>query len=627
MSQALHKFTRPAVTIAAVAMSVFILYTSLTTPLVAMRQRAVVLMLSLFMIFLIYPALKKREHISYFDVIWALLGAAVNLYVIIDFQNLVNRMGMPNQVDLILGGLCIVLVLEATRRSIGWPLPIVTAIFLLYNYFGQYIPGTFGHRGYDITRIINQMYLTTEGIFGVPIGVVVTIVFLFILFGAFLEKSGGGNFFINLAVALAGRAKGGPAKIAVIASGLMGTISGSSIANVVTTGSFTIPLMKKIGYRPEFAASVEAAASTGGQIMPPIMGAGAFVMSEFTQIPYLTIIAAAAIPALLYYLSIYMNVHFEACRTGLEGMSEDEVPKTRDVLREGYVYILPIIALVVVLILGYSPARAALVGMGLLVLVSMIKASTRMKPKDFLDALASAGMTSFSIVAATACAGMIVGTVSMTGLGIKFSNLIGNLAGGREILGLFFTMIACLILGMALPTTANYIVQAAITAPALVALGVPLLTAHLFVFYFGVFADITPPGCLAAYAGAGIAKADPMKAGLNATRNVTVAYLVPYLFVYFPALLGKAPAMEVVQAVATAVLAVIALSAAFSSFLQRRCYWWERFLLLVAGALLIVPEPVSDLAGAILFVALYIWQRLSKTRPRPATAGRVADSD
>lgn len=627
MSQALHKFTRPAVTIAAVAMSVFILYTSLTTPLVAMRQRAVVLMLSLFMIFLIYPALKKREHISYFDVIWALLGAAVNLYVIIDFQNLVNRMGMPNQVDLILGGLCIVLVLEATRRSIGWPLPIVTAIFLLYNYFGQYIPGTFGHRGYDITRIINQMYLTTEGIFGVPIGVVVTIVFLFILFGAFLEKSGGGNFFINLAVALAGRAKGGPAKIAVIASGLMGTISGSSIANVVTTGSFTIPLMKKIGYRPEFAASVEAAASTGGQIMPPIMGAGAFVMSEFTQIPYLTIIAAAAIPALLYYLSIYMNVHFEACRTGLEGMSEDEVPKTRDVLREGYVYILPIIALVVVLILGYSPARAALVGMGLLVLVSMIKASTRMKPKDFLDALASAGMTSFSIVAATACAGMIVGTVSMTGLGIKFSNLIGNLAGGREILGLFFTMIACLILGMALPTTANYIVQAAITAPALVALGVPLLTAHLFVFYFGVFADITPPVCLAAYAGAGIAKADPMKAGLNATRNVTVAYLVPYLFVYFPALLGKAPAMEVVQAVATAVLAVIALSAAFSSFLQRRCYWWERFLLLVAGALLIVPEPVSDLAGAILFVALYIWQRLSKTRPRPATAGRVADSD
>lgn len=627
MSQALHKFTRPAVTIAAVAMSVFILYTSLTTPLVAMRQRAVVLMLSLFMIFLIYPALKKREHISYFDVIWALLGAAVNLYVIIDFQNLVNRMGMPNQVDLILGGLCIVLVLEATRRSIGWPLPIVTAIFLLYNYFGQYIPGTFGHRGYDITRIINQMYLTTEGIFGVPIGVVVTIVFLFILFGAFLEKSGGGNFFINLAVALAGRAKGGPAKIAVIASGLMGTISGSSIANVVTTGSFTIPLMKKIGYRPEFAASVEAAASTGGQIMPPIMGAGAFVMSEFTQIPYLTIIAAAAIPALLYYLSISMNVHFEACRTGLEGMSEDEVPKTRDVLREGYVYILPIIALVVVLILGYSPARAALVGMGLLVLVSMIKASTRMKPKDFLDALASAGMTSFSIVAATACAGMIVGTVSMTGLGIKFSNLIGNLAGGREILGLFFTMIACLILGMALPTTANYIVQAAITAPALVALGVPLLTAHLFVFYFGVFADITPPVCLAAYAGAGIAKADPMKAGLNATRNVTVAYLVPYLFVYFPALLGKAPAMEVVQAVATAVLAVIALSAAFSSFLQRRCYWWERFLLLVAGALLIVPEPVSDLAGAILFVALYIWQRLSKTRPRPATAGRVADSD
>lgn len=611
MNNKLHRAIATVVSIAAVIMSLFILYTSLTTPLVAMRQRAVILMLSLFMAFMVH-SFRKKQPVGYFDVFLALLAFGVNAYIVINFHNLVTRIGMPNTTDLLLGFICIILVLEGTRRSIGWPLPIVTSFFILYALYGNHIPGLFGHRGYDYVRIINQLYLTTEGIFGVPIGVVVSIVFLFILFGSFLEKSGGGGFFINLAVSLAGRARGGPAKIAIIASGLMGTISGSSIANVVTTGSFTIPLMKKIGYRPAFAASVEAAASTGGQIMPPIMGAGAFVMSEFTQIPYLTIIGAAAIPALLYYFSIYMNVHFEACRQGLEGMPEDEVPKTKQVLKDGYVYLLPIIALIVILILGYSPARAALIGMALLIVAGMLRSSTRMSLKDFWEALESAGTTTFSIVAATACAGMIVGIVSMTGLGIKFSNLIGSMSGGLEILALFFTMLACLILGMALPTTANYIVQAAITAPALVALGLPVLTAHLFVFYFGVFADITPPVCLAAFAGASIAKANPMQTGLNATRNVTVAYLIPYLFVFFPALLGHAPAPEVILAIVTAILAVIAFSSSFSGFLDRRSTGMERFLLIAAGCLLIVPEHVSDLAGAALLTALYFKQRLNK---------------
>lgn len=611
MNEGLRNAIAKVVAFAAVLMSLFILYTSLTTPLVAMRQRAVVLMFSLFMIYLVH-SFRKKQKVNYFDVILAMVAFGVNAYIVFNFHNLITRIGMPNATDLLLGLICIVLVLEGTRRSIGWPLPIVTSLFILYGFFGNYIPGLFGHRGYDYVRIINQLYLTTEGIFGVPIGVVVSIVFLFILFGSFLEKSGGGNFFINLAVSIAGKAKGGPAKIAIIASGLMGTISGSSIANVVTTGSFTIPLMKRIGYRPAFAASVESAASTGGQIMPPIMGAGAFVMSEFTQIPYLTIIGAAAIPALLYYFSIYMNVHFEACRQGLEGMSDEEVPKAREVLKDGYIYILPIVALVVILIIGYSPARAALIGMGLLVVASMFKASTRMNFKDILIALENAGITTFSIVAATACAGMIVGIVSMTGLGIKFSNLIGSMAGGLEILALFFTMIACIILGMALPTTANYIVQAAITAPALVALGVPLLTAHLFVFYFGVFADITPPVCLAAFAGASIAKANPLEAGINATRNVTVAYLIPYLFVFFPALLGHAPAPEVIMAAGTAILAVIAFSGSFSSFLHRRCSMLERLILVVAGMMLLIPEHASDLAGAAILIAVYMKQRYTK---------------
>ncbi|MBC7324164.1 MAG: TRAP transporter fused permease subunit, partial [Moorella sp. (in: Bacteria)] len=277
----------------------------------------------------------------------------------------------------------------------------------------------------------------------------------FVLFGAFLEKSGGGNFFINFAVALAGRARGGPAKIAVIGSGLMGTISGSSIANAMTVGSFTIPLMKRIGYRPEFAAAVEAGASTGGQIMPPIMGAGAFIMSEFTQIPYLKIIAAAAIPAILYYFCLYMNVHFEACRTGLKGLPPEEVPRMKKVFADGWVYVVPILALVAILVLGYSPARAAYISIALLIAASMVRASTRMKPVDFWNALRDAGMTAIAVVAACACAGMIVGSVSMTGLGLKFSNVIGSLAGDKQILALLLTMFASLILGMALPTTAN----------------------------------------------------------------------------------------------------------------------------------------------------------------------------
>ncbi|MEM5786128.1 MAG: TRAP transporter permease [Syntrophobacteraceae bacterium] len=603
------KIVKMLITMAAAGMSIFILVTSIAYPLTAMIQRAAVLLLGLVVVFLLYPARKKEgAKTGYLDYLFALCGLIVNAYVIINFEAMVARMGDPNTADLILGGMCMLLVLEATRRAIGLPLPIVTSVFILYCYFGNYIPGTFGHRGYSINRIINQMYLTTDGVFGVPLGVVVSIVFLFILFGSFLEKSGGGNFFINLAVALAGRARGGPAKIAVIASGLMGTISGSSIANVVTTGAFTIPLMKRVGYRPAFAGAVEATASTGGQIMPPIMGAGAFIMSEFTQVPYLKIIVAAAIPAALYYFSIFMNVHFEACRTNLKGLPEDEVPSAKGILKDGWIYLLPIIVLISILVMGYSPARAAYVSIGLLIVASLFKASTRMKPSDFLEALRDAGMTSVTIVAACACAGMIVSSVSMTGLGIKFSNVIGAMAGDMIILALALTMIASLVLGMALPTTANYIVQAAVAAPALVALGIPVLTAHLFVFYFGVFADITPPVALAAYAGAGIARANPMTTGLLASRNVIVAFMIPYLFVFYPALLCQGPVMGIVIVASTAMLSVVALSAAFSGYLRRPCSVLERLILVLAGAMLLHPEHVSDTIGFLILASVFIRQ-------------------
>jgi len=594
--------------------SLFIIATMLIFPLPAMMQRAAVLMLSLFIIFLLYPMFRNRPALDFLNWIWAVLALVVCGYVLVDFENLVNRMGSLNTVDMILGGLCVVMVLDATRRSIGWPLPFVTITFLLYGYFGNLIPGSFGHRGYDIHRILNQMYMTTEGIFGIPLGVVVTIVFLFVLFGAFLDKGGGGKFFIDLAVSLAGKLRGGPAKIAVVSSGLMGMISGSSIANVVTTGTFTIPMMKRIGYRPEFAGAVEACSSTGGQIMPPVMGAAAFIMSEFTHTPYITIIIMAAIPAFLYYLSIYMSIHFEAGRTGMKGLPESEIPRTITVLKGGWHFILPVVALVIVLVLGYSPARSAFVGMGILIVTSMIKASTRIGVKDFWEILSSAGKSAVGIVAACACAGMIVGVTSMTGVGVKLATMIEVLSSGHLIVALLLTAVASLILGMALPTTPNYIVQASVAAPALIALGIPKLTAHLFVFYFGVYADITPPVALAAYTAAGIAKSDPMMTGVTASRNVIVGFIVPFLFVYYPGLVMQGTPWEIVNMTASTAFGIIAYSSAFCNFLYRVCNVWERVALFFSGILLITPGLTTDSLGLAILVAVYLRQKMTQNR-------------
>lgn len=616
MTDSEKRITGILVSIGAVALSLFIVFTSLAVPLTAMIQRSVVLTLSLVVIFLKYPIYEKGQNalLKWANYGWILMATVVGGYVVVNFEALVNRMGAPNTLDQIMGALCIIMVLDATRRAIGWPLPIVVSLFLLYTYFGDLIPGQFGHREYSFERIVNQMYITTEGVFGVPLGVIVTIVFLFILFGSFLEKSGGGSSFINFAIAVAGRSKGGPAKIAVLGSGLMGMISGSSIANVATTGTLTIPLMKKVGYRPAFAASVEAAASTGGQLMPPIMGAGAFIMSEFTQIPYLVIIGAAAIPAFLYYFSLYMSVHFEALQTGMEGLPEEDIPKMKDIARQGWIYIIPLLALIVTLILGYSPGRAAFIGMALLIVVAMARASTRMRLKDFWATLEDAGEGTVSIAAACASAGIIVGAVSMTGLGVKFSAIISTMAEGNVVAALILTALACLVLGMALPTTANYIVQASVTAPALIALGIPILPAHLFVFYFGVFADITPPVALAAFTAAGIADADPMKTGLLASKNVMIGYLIPFLFVFYPALLGQGPILGVVLTTGSTVFGVVAMCAAWTNYLHRKCNVLERLLLIVAAVMLVYPEHITDLVGLLLLITLYLYQRFGNKK-------------
>ena len=473
------------ITIVAIAMSGFHLWTASFGILLAMKQRATHLFFVFLLGFLLYPATKKssRTKIPFYDFIFTGAGMAVTGYILFFYEDLVRRGGRPTSLDIFMGILAIVLVLEITRRSIGPELPIIALVFIGYVFAGPYLPGALGHRGYSLARIVNQLYMTTEGIFGTPLGVSATFVFMFILFGSFLEVTGVGQFFIDVAFAAAGHRKGGPAKAAVLASGFMGSISGSSIANTVTTGAFTIPLMKKVGYNKNFAGAVEAAASTGGQILPPIMGAAAFIMSEFTSIPYIRIVASAFVPALLYYLGVIIMVHLEASKQNLEGIPKEELPEFKGTFKMGFHLLLPLIGVVVFLI-RFSPLRAALLSILLAIGVSLVRKHTRIKPMAILNAMEDGAKKAVGVAAACACAGIIVGIVTLTGLGLTFANLIISLAGGMLLPTLFLTMIASIILGMGLPTTAKYIVLATMAAPALVELGVPLIAAHLFILYF-----------------------------------------------------------------------------------------------------------------------------------------------
>jgi TRAP transporter 4TM/12TM fusion protein len=459
------------------------------------------------------------------------------------------------------------------------------------------------------------MYLTTEGILGIPLWVSATFIYLFVLFGAFREKTGLGQLFIDISNAVAGWASGGPAKVAVVTSALEGMISGSSVANTVESGSFTIPMMKRLGYRPEFAAAVEASASTGGQIMPPIMGAAAFIMAEFLNMPYIEIAKAAAIPACLYFFGIFIEVHLEAKRSKLRGLSRDELPSMRTVMKERGHLFFPLIAIIVFLLGGFTPLYAALMGLVVCVLAAQLRKSTRMGIVDILNAFAAGARGALGVAIACATAGIIIGVVTLTGLGLKLANGLVDLAGGNLLFTLFFTMITSLILGMGAPTTANYIITSTIAAPALVLLKVAPLAAHMFVFYFGIIADLTPPVALAAYAGAGIAKADPMKTGFIATKLAIGAFIVPYIFVYNPAMLliGTTP-FTLTQNLITACCGMFGVGAAMIGYCLAPMRWWERIWFIVGGLMLIDPGTLTDLIGiAMLGVELlYQWHK-SKT--------------
>ncbi len=603
--------------------SLFQLYTGIFGILTAQLQRSIHLGFALALIFLLFPARKtkgKKHKVAWYDVILAIASVAVGAYWPLMIDELVLRVGMLTDMDFYIGLLAIVLVLEATRRAVGLPITIIAGLFLAYAVYGPYMPSFLAHRGLSLERLVQTMFYTTEGILGTPLGVSSTYIFLFLLFGAFLVKTGVGQYFNDLAVSIAGKRVGGPAKVAIFSSALQGTISGSSVANVVTSGSFTIPMMKKLGYKKDFAGAVEAAASTGGQLMPPIMGAAAFLMVEFIGgITYWEIAKAAAIPALLYFAGIWIMTHFEAKRLGLRGLKDEEMPNRKEVLKKFYL-LTPIIAVIVLMTSGMTVTRAALLSILVAIIVGAINKETRVGIRGIIEALVDGARTALGVAAATAAAGIIVGVVTKTGLGLKLANGLLDLAGGALIPTLMLTMLAAIVLGMGSPTTANYVITSTIAAPAIILLGVPDLSAHLFVFYFGIIADITPPVALAAFAAAGVSGGEPIRTGVQSAKLAIAAFIIPYMFVLSPELLMIDTTWTyLIWVIFSALAGMMAIGAGVIGYWMRKLFWWERILGIVGGILLIYPEGVTDIIGLVTFAVLVGLQLFLK-RPEPSTA-------
>ncbi|MBT3325309.1 MAG: TRAP transporter permease [Gemmatimonadales bacterium] len=534
---------------------------------------------------------------------WVLAGITVLVcgYLASQNQQLVSRSANPTQLDLIAGGVLILLVLELARRATGWGLVIVCLLALGYAFAGPYLPGFLAHRGYGVVRLVEQLFLSTEGIWGVPLGVSADFVYLFVLFGAVLDVAGGGALLIALANRVAGRTRGGPAKTAAVASALMGSLSGSAVANVVTTGSFTIPLMKRAGFRPFFAGAIEAAASTGGQLMPPVMGAGAFILATWTNIPYLEVAAAAVIPAILYYAALIAAIHFRAGRMGIKPAGTGDVEKVSDRLH----LLLPLAAIVILLGMGRSPMRAAFWGVTSAFVMAYLRPATRPSLPEIRTVMERAGRGAVQVAAACAAAGIVVGVASLTGIGLRMSELIIQVSGGNLLSALMLTALGSIVLGMGLPTTAAYVVLAALGAPALVQLGVPLLAAHLFIFYFGCISNVTPPVSLAAFAAAGISGAPPLKTAMTAAVLAGAGFVVPFMFVYGPPLLLVGTIPEITLAFVSAIVGVTALAAAGMGFARRPIVWWERVILFVAALALVLPGLATDGAGLVGVVVVF----------------------
>ena len=599
------------VTAIAVAFSLFHLYTSYNGVLPALQHRAVHLTFVLVLLFLLFPTArgKMRSKLYFIDILLALVSIAMGVYIYTQYYELSSRQGLPNAFDIWFGFIVTLLILESTRRVMGWPMPLVAIFFILYGFFGRYFPAPFNHGGLTFEEVFAGLFTTLEGIFGVALGVSSTYIVAFVIFGAFLTQSGGSEFFFNLAQSLFGTVRGGPGKVSVLSSSLFGTVSGSAVANVMVDGWLTIPMMKKVGFRAHVAGAIEAVASTGGQIMPPVMGAAAFIMAEILAVPYYKVALAAAIPAILYYAALFTVIDLEAAKLGIAGLKRADLPKFKDVMMsEGYLLI-PLVALILMLVvLLYSPMLASFYTILVIVFVSLFKPGARMTPKKILAALKEAGINTISVASACACAGLIVGMFSLTGLGHKLSYILVQLSGGSLFLLLVFTAICNIILGMGMPTTAVYIILATLAAPALIKMGVIPMAAHLFVFYFGCLSHITPPVCLAAFAAASLAGTPPMKTGLAAWRIGLAGFIVPFMFVYGPALIMEGSAIDIVIACVTAMIGVWALAISLEGYIFRSFPGWQRVFPFAAALLLIHPGIITDIIGLAIFVPFLIYQ-------------------
>ncbi|TVQ25604.1 MAG: TRAP transporter permease [Spirochaetaceae bacterium] len=639
--------------VAGVVWSLFHLYTLGFGMLTSVLQRSAHLSLGLALCYLYFPQNRKKaagnyDRVPWYDLLLAVLAFASIFYIFVQYEQIVNRVGAPTQTDVIMGAIAVVLLLTASYRAFGPALVLVTIAFLIYPFVGQHIPGLLGHRGYSINRVVNELYLTNSGIFGIPIGVTSTFVFAFVLFGSFFQVLGAGEYLVKIAFSLLGRFRGGPAKAAVLASGFMGSIAGSSVANTVVTGSITIPTMRDTGFEPHVAGGVETASSTNGQFLPPVMGAAAFIMSEFTGIPYWEIAAAALIPAVISYVGLIGMVHLQAAKTGMKPMPADTIPPFLKTFFAGVFYWIPIGVLIhYLLIVRMTPFAAGyfaiLTVLGMLFLKRVLRLGRRMQRQevgfaeaiteeargfwqDFIGSLDSAAKSMAGIAVACACAGIIVGVVTLTGLGMTVTLVFSVIAQTSLFLLLLGSAILSIILGLGLPTTAKYAVMATLVAPAILAAepGLPVVAVHLFILYYAILADDTPPVGVAAYAAAAIARADPIKTGLIGFKFDLGAFFLPFMFVYNTQfLLIDTTWPEVVLICATALLGIYCLSAVIQRWLFTRLSWWETAILFGVAVAMVWPGLITDLLSVAAFVLIVVVQRLKIARgvaPPPSPA-------